>query len=300
MNYLKIFLIGLCCIGFHSCDEDSFTQVVSLDIPEHVPKLSFSLEMSDIDTLIETFVSTSLDINADEDFPTISDAVVNMFKSDELFASFTFNESTGRYESPAGPLLNDGAEYKFEVIHKKYGTATASQRIPDPVNFRNVEYFFDAAVGEFGQKLDVLSFILEDDGSQENFYGFEIIVENKSSLDSNVLIWDIYFESSDPLFEYGSDDALLLSDEAFSGNEYPVRLNIPKFFVDTIFNSEVLVNLKVKNISRDNYLFQRSHLISQQASDNPFVEPVIVHNNIENGFGIFRAEAIKEEILILK
>ena len=87
MNYLKIFLIGLCCIGFHSCDEDSFTQVVSLDIPEHVPKLSFSLEMSDIDTLIETFVSTSLDINADEDFPTISDAVVNMFKSDELFAS---------------------------------------------------------------------------------------------------------------------------------------------------------------------------------------------------------------------
>ena len=46
---------------------------------------------------------------------------------------------------------------------------------------------------------------------------------------------------------------------------------------------------ELSSISRDNYLFIKSEAASREARDNPFAEPVIVHNNIENGIGIFRA-----------
>ncbi len=49
--------------------------------------------------------------------------------------------------------------------------------------------------------------------------------------------------------------------------------------------------LTLSSVSADRYLFEQSYSIYQNAQNNPFAEPVILHNNIKNGFGIFTTAA---------
>ena len=46
--------------------------------------------------------------------------------------------------------------------------------------------------------------------------------------------------------------------------------------------------VRLANMSKDSYLYLRSLQQYMQARDNPFAEPVVVFDNIENGHGIFR------------
>ena len=49
--------------------------------------------------------------------------------------------------------------------------------------------------------------------------------------------------------------------------------------------------ITLSSVSYDRYLFEQSYSIYQNAQNNPFAEPVILHNNIKNGFGIFTTAA---------
>lgn len=45
------------------------------------------------------------------------------------------------------------------------------------------------------------------------------------------------------------------------------------------------LDVQVKHMSRDYYLYQFSGQLQQWVEDDPFAQPAQVHNNIENGIG---------------
>ncbi len=102
-----------------------------------------------------------------------------------------------------------------------------------------------------------------------------------------------YYENLDPLGE-DIENGTVLKDDSFDGKKYTWRVGQ---FHSGQTNGKIRVELV--SISRDKYLFQRSVRLNQDADDNPFAEPVIIHNNITDGYGIFSAEAASEVVIEL-
>ena len=47
------------------------------------------------------------------------------------------------------------------------------------------------------------------------------------------------------------------------------------------------VNLVLYTGSKDLYLYETTRSLNQDAQGNPFAEPVLVHSNMEGGYGVF-------------
>ncbi len=300
MKTIQFIIIIVLSIFLHSCSENSFTQVVEIDIPDHEEKLAFSMNIAEGDTLLSTFVSKSLEINADEVFPNFDNAKVQLFKDGEFFKDLVFNPSNENYEIAIEPLINEQSTFTIEVEVPGFDKASASQRMPKDVEIKNLELEFDAGIDDYGDRIDVLSFNISDEAGKENYYGFEIFTFKIYEFDEeDVFIDHLYLYSNDPLIEEGRDGNGLLSDNAFEGGEYQVRLNIDKWQLNLDGVKELVILARITSLSKDNYLFQKSLGQFYNADGNPFAEPVTVHNNIENGYGIFTcASKIEEQIRV--
>ena len=52
--------------------------------------------------------------------------------------------------------------------------------------------------------------------------------------------------------------------------------------------------MKVRSANKDFVLFQKTLELAYDASDNPFFsEPVILHTNVKNGYGIFTIGSVQ-------
>jgi len=87
--------------------------------------------------------------------------------------------------------------------------------------------------------------------------------------------------------------AILIKDDLFKDSSYNIEV-IGGNLNDT---SNVDIKVKVSTISRDKYFYSQSLYAYENASGNPFAEPVIVYTNVENGQGIFSMEG-KTEIIV--
>jgi hypothetical protein len=100
------------------------------------------------------------------------------------------------------------------------------------------------------------------------------------------IIWGpVDLESNDPLLEadnQGPFSGLLLKDILFDGK------NVGITFVSTSgLYGESSFRLRLKTLSEDCFKYVSTNVLQQSTSGDPFAQPTNVHNNIENGYGIF-------------
>jgi hypothetical protein len=74
---------------------------------------------------------------------------------------------------------------------------------------------------------------------------------------------------------------LVLSDQSFNGNTYRVRIQADNY------NQDTLPTLEVYRLTEDAYRYAVSRYAYENSVDNPFAEPVNVHNNVSEGYGYF-------------
>jgi len=286
MNTLKYIIPFFCLIILaSSCDEDTFTSVVEIEIPEHSPLPAVTCSFKAGDTYIETFVSKSQQITGEPDFEIVDNAEVRFFKNDNLWETVDFHEGAQKYIlSGVGPVPADGATYRLEVLVPGFETVTATQTMPAAPTIQNLNFTEDGGVDLYGDRVNKVTLDIVDQAGVDNYYAIELL--HFRTFDNEEYYEELYFNSTDPLIEYGNE-YMLLDDASFEGGTYSLDAGIGNWQFQNPEPGEAII-AKVYSLTRDDYLYNRSLDIYYNSEGNPFAEPVVVQDNIENGYGIFR------------
>jgi hypothetical protein len=149
----------------------------------------------------------------------------------------------------------------------------------------------EGALSESGERLDEIVIEIQDEPG-EHYYALQGEVDYRYVDENNDTIsgyYSVWLESNDPILSYAEVDrrgALICSDGAFNGNTYRFATYTWEDLPIGLMSGSKL-RIRVTSLSRDAFLYYRSLDQYWGADGNPFAEPVTVHSNIENGYGIF-------------
>jgi hypothetical protein len=291
-----IFPIGfLCAAGLlmlsASCGDDPFTQIVDIELPEHESRLAVvNLMYSDEDEAA-VLVSNSRSVLSNDPFSDYPDADVALTGGNLGSPSFSYNSEDGLHRAFLGEeWATAGETYQLSVQQARFPMVSATQLMPPLPVIEEASAEEEGAFSEDGERLDALEIEIIDPAGDQ-YYAIQASVEQEiiqPGGDTVLSSYSIWLESSDPILSQAfvrNQTALLCTDDAFDNRSY--RFLVYTFdqlpFEDP--NSRLIV--RVTSLSRDAYLYLRSLEQYNQADGNPFAEPVTVHSNIEDGYGIF-------------
>ena len=95
----------------------------------------------------------------------------------------------------------------------------------------------------------------------------------------------------DPLID--DLNQLYLTDASFDGETYTTRVSIYLMEANSIAYEGATnlaaekITVQLTSISKDRYLFEKTFYSYEENNGNPFAEPVVTHENVEGGSGIF-------------
>lgn len=291
MKYILSFLLLACLIPLTSCNENSFSQVVEIDIPPHEPALSVRALFQQNDDRLSLLLTDSRGIIEATPFEVQKEAVVQLFENEQPLPVFSYNTSTSRFTAPIpNGFGQTETVYRLEISAPNFKTIQATQTMPRPISILAGKYTPNGTFSSEGDKVDAIEIEFQDPADEENYYAFSGIqrIAYFNGQDTSYYDSGIYLDSNDPLINFGTGQLLLLSDAAFNGNTYKASM----YSYNEL--TEGVIKIQLLSLSRDTYLYHRSLSNYYDAVDNPFAEPVNVHQNIENGYGIFGLAAVSE------
>ncbi|MCB9282899.1 MAG: DUF4249 domain-containing protein [Lewinellaceae bacterium] len=276
------------------CGEGFFNQIVEIDIPEHEPVLAVSAHFKAQDSTLTVFVSHSAGILDPVilDTVVVSGAAIEVLRDGAPWQTVP-SVAEGHYHQVLGEVIgSDLHTYTLKVSVPGYEPVEAYQTMPERVDILQAEYQAQGGINSNGDKVNTLSVEFQDPAGADNYYLLEAFVHIQDTLQES-FDYNLYLDSEDVLVEY-HNGGLLFKDGPINGKKYTLKA----YFPDNIheFPGSALT-VRLHSISRDRYLFLRTLDLYDSAQDNPFAEPVVVHDNIENGVGIFMVEAMAERVL---
>lgn len=291
MKY-KIYTLSLFLIlGFSSC-EDAFTTTREIDIPEHEEKLSVFTTVHD--TLSHTFIGHSKKIDDNSQYENVK-ANVSLLENDIEILAFEYtHQDQGDFINYLSSKVKEDAVYKLIVESDKFGTATSTQTAPKKTVIENLKYVIDGGVDEFdGTPTDLIEFTIVDEKDKENFYlfGLEGLRKGSNNYDHVYFNPKQYIPMENVYFK--SFNGYILSDKNYDGVKRKIEFNLDKNFSGPEYDYEK-IKLTIKSLTKDTYNFLVSNEQYEESEYNPFAEPVVIHNNIENGYGLFSVYTFDE------
>lgn len=293
MKIYPIAALALILLVF-SCDEDSFSQTVEIPIPEHEPLPVLSLDLRAMDSVIYSRLGLSRGILEEN---RVSDLVgtVELFRDGTLLGSITSplgstDGQTSTFALPA-PIGAEGGEYRLVGNIAGFPQVEATQTMPAAPVFSVVSYEEDGTIDAGGYRVDELVIDITDNANTEDYYAFRVQVPQYNcrydvNLDSVICDTSfarpdyLYLDSPDPLLLQGENQSLLVTDQSFNGRTFRVRIQVDNY-------QNARPRLEVLSLTEDAYRYAVSRKAYIDAGDNPFAEPVNVHNNVTGGYGYF-------------
>ncbi len=294
MRNIQFILIAFIFISLSSC-ADKFVNDLDIELPEEEQLLVINLELNQGDSIAKTFVARTA--NLDEAEHTFFDnATVDLYKEDSFLRNLEYDSRQNDYIANFEPNELAAGDYRVEVSGVPgFDDIVGFQTIPNSVNILSGSYQEDGTIGQdygYAYTVDEARIVIDDPADEENFYKIQLTGIRENQDGEVIQVADFFLTSLNPFAETSFYfDGILLKDDSFNGTDFDLSIGFSNFFDYNSTGEEDTVYLLVElsNISRDNYLFIKSEAASREAQDNPFAEPVIVHNNIENGIGIFRS-----------
>lgn len=295
MKNRTIFLwLSLLLSTQYSCKD--FSQIVEIDIPEHEPRLATLLTATSLDSILQVLVSNSLGILESRDTQAIEAARVSLLRNGNPIAEGVYLEGTYYYELlTAAPLGTTEATYRLEISAPDFPAIYAEQKMPATVPILSAAIELDGTVDAEGRRADEVTIEFQDPAGSTDYYalamqGLRRLSEEEDSL---YTAGSIFLNSNDPSFGYvyNLPYTIIFSDATFNGQK--VRLSTYSYD----YLGEFSGRLRLYHLSRDVYLYHRSLELYEEAINNPFAEPVTVHRNIENGYGLFGLSSVSEVVV---
>jgi len=259
-----------------ACSADFFDKPIDVDIQENESKLAptaifgFINEVHEDDYYQKVMVSYSQSPfqNPDEELQIIEDATVELVGNETTF-SFEFNEFDNFYYPSENITFYTSQNYTLTISAPNKQTVVASQTLPEPVEIINIE--------NTGNHLLIK---INDNPNARNFYLLQAY--KNYGEDNTQIVW------LEPFATYMKESSIFYSNILFADTSFNGEQD---FEIDVKHNEENdgTGNYKIVlyTVTEDFFKYDTSIRIAEYAEDNPFVEPVIIHNNFENGYGIF-------------
>jgi len=269
---------------------DKFINDIDIEIPDQEKLAVINLELEFGDTIAQTFVSRTANINEPEN-TFFEDAQVTLYKDGDVLRDLIFDTNSANYIGNFDPTELADGDYAVEVSNiDGLSDIFASQSMPDAVPIQSAEFEEGGGVAVYygyAYTVDEITMQFDDPIEVDNYYTVRLyrVMEDEDGQETSRRM--IYLTTVNPLVEViNFGEELIIDDGSFEGNKFEFSFGFDGITSNPNPYEYLLVELS--NISRDNYLFKRSLDASLRAEGNPFAEPVIVHNNLENGIGIFR------------
>lgn len=277
---LYLLFLGSILLG---CDDMSMT--INLALPEHESLLVVNAT-AEANNNLKVYVTSSIDPLSSDFFEYIDDAVV-LLKEEQLLDTLMFDSIKGYYLT--NEVLDGGKVYQIEVNHSDFSAVFSEVFVPYPVQIQT------AKLGVISDDSRAFEFEIHDPLFQDNFY----LLRMKGYVEG--FGWEgLWFESSEPSFdnkdfweESFDGRKILFNDQLFNGTN-------KTFYIDVDYWEELdSVKVVLHTLSESFYRYHMSRRLQNQNGPSAILgaEPVVVYNNIQNGFGIFAATAQADFII---
>ena len=285
-------------LAYISCEK-----VIPFDGDVNTPKLVIN-SVFESDSTFKVHVSSSRSVIDTASFNNIDDAIVSIKDDNENIIETLNHIENGFYKGQTFPQENQ--TYILEVNHPDYADITASDSLPSPITINSVDTstIIDPINGNRLQ----ISMNFDDPENTQNYYLIEtysvneyLVIKNSDTTEYELDTTKQFMVLTDEVFQNGGSpwrEQGLFNDLLFNGQNKTLELEIPN---DSWSGSEdgydwsyqtLTLRLYLHNITLSYYYYRTSLELFQNASGNPFAQPVQVYSNIENGFGVFAGSQI--------
>ncbi len=299
-HLLSIMIISLFC-SCHSTTEVEMPNDESFLVTNSVnfqPDSTWLIEVSKSDSYL------------DNNNHTLNDDAIVILKDDQGLEIQLFPKKikdVAFYASDQKPEA--GKRYEIKINVSGFPETSAKSEIPEPVQIEHViidstilkdAYDFYRKNGNYGpydgQTINCyVSF--RDPSSIKNYYQLKLYRETEDEyidLNGNPVKSYSFTESGFHLDNDGKVSFMIKNDELFNGTLYTWNVQVPiSNFYDFKFGSQLNDKFKnklhftLRHLSKDYYNYYETRQLQDIRNGDPFAQPVIVHNNIVNGAGIF-------------
>ena len=302
----KILLFAcLILLTLNSCSEDFFNQVVDVDQPDFEKQLVIHGFAGTADTMLRVLLTRNygiLETVSSDDWAVPN---VNLTIRDENTSNIlTLQQSQNQYDKdlyetgvpPA--FFQAGHRYHLKAEHPDYPTVESWQTIPVPIQVDSATFRRNGGISTDGSEVSDFYIYLQDPPGERNYYEMVVFrtsfyVVEFTDPDGNIIGVDTFFnnafsvyplDSDDPNARLGSFSSIVVSDELFDGQSYRMNMQI---YRDDYYNDNALYVARFRHITEEYFRYSVTALRKAETEDIPFIEPVTVFGNLENGIGIF-------------
>ena len=292
-----LFLLSI-SLAYISCEK-----VIPFDGDVNTPKLVIN-SVFESDSTFKVHVSSSRSVIDTASFKNIDDAIVTIKDGNENIIETLNHVENGFYKGQTFPQENQ--TYILEINHTNYANITASDSLPSPITINSVDT--STMVDPINGNRLQISMNFDDPENTQNYYLIEtysvneyLVIKNSDTTEYELDTTKQFMVLTDEVFQNGGSpwrEQGLFNDLLFNGQNKTLELEIPN---DSWSGSEdgsdwsyktLTLRLYLHNITLSYYYYRTSLELFQNASGNPFAQPVQVFSNVENGFGVFAGSQI--------
>ena len=291
--------LPLLLIALTACE-----QVIRPDLPEHTPRLVLQAFFT-ADSTWTAYVGRSVGIL--ETLPpseqAVAGATVELLEGDRVVGELRFLDRSEVYVLDDNPL-EAGRSYSLRVSAPGFATIRATDTIPGPVAASADTHVAGTrsaredslARNRFPYSIQVE---IQDPPGETNYYQISVHYYD------GPVRREFSFSTRDPSIMGASDSeespfeeegwhgsAPFFKDTLFDGQTHEIELTevYQRGFPSqpsTVSAYRNKLFVQVLHISEDYYEYHKTALLHEETRENPFAEPLGVHGNVENGYGIF-------------
>jgi hypothetical protein len=296
-NHLMLAAVILVA-GLTSCEK-----IIDISIPDHERKIVVNGLMTNNDT-VRVHLSRSRSVLESDSLNYTTGGDVRLYLGSDLIGKFR-EETNGFYFLPDF-IPQVGQSYRLTASDGELKPVEALAVLPPQVPILSVDTA--TMTGEWGQQELRLTIKFNDPAGIKNVYGFGVDMIYKE-YSYETMTWTGK-KLAQQAYLYGNDDRFLkdesinfegkfyFEDLLFDGMTKSVEFGLSDFAYmesDTIWLS---VNLE--QLDQSYYKYILSYNAYQNASGNPFAEPVQVYTNVVGGYGIFSGTSVSRYPIVTK
>ena len=244
-------------------------------------------------------ISASQDILEVKPFDTINNAIVKIYENgvfaETLTLSDQFYTQIGTLYEGTTSKPKPGKIYKITVERPGLPMAESEFTQPDSIPIKDLEFeklgpsTRESYPGSFDSRVTITF----DDPEGENYY--EILGAFRAELGSPSVIMQgqVPMTFIDPAYSENNEtfayNTLAMNDRYFNGKtttlDFLVTTSLGPDGDDLI--QEYEYTFVIRNVTKEYYNYLKTTSLQKKTANDPFAQPVVMSNNITNGYGIF-------------